>query len=83
MTDKAPSQHFCNKCGRVLLSVSPQFKYWLVSRDGTVVRCPQHITDWAMRRAGMRRTKTTNEWRKQAKEQDIPPTNILIEPFFD
>ena len=83
MTTQVPDQHFCTRCGRVLLSSSPQIKHWVVSEDGRVVRCPQHITDWAMRCAKIRRTKSTYDWRRIAKEQDNPPENILYEPFFD
>ena len=83
MTNQVPDQHFCTRCGRVLLSSSTQLKHWIVSEDGRVVRCPQHITDWAMRCAKIRRTKSTYDWRRIAKEQDNPPENILYEPFFD
>ena len=83
MTTQVPDQHFCTRCGRVLLSSSPQTHYWLVSEDGRTVRCPQHITDWSMRCAKVRRTKSTYGWRRIAQEQDNPPSNILYEPFFD
>jgi hypothetical protein len=83
MTTPVPDQYFCDKCGRVLLSSSPHYKHWLVSEDKRVIRCPQHITDWSMRCAKVRRTKTTYEWRRIAKEKDNPPSNILYEPFFD
>jgi hypothetical protein len=76
-------QHFCTKCGRVLLCPSPFSEWWLVSEDGRTVRCPQHITDWAMRQAKVRRTKATYKWKEEARANDIAPTNILIEPFYN
>ncbi len=78
-----PDTFFCTKCCRVILSSSPQFKNWMISSDARVVRCPQHITDWAMRCAKIRRTKENYQWRKLAKENDTPPINIIYEPFYD
>jgi len=85
MSSPVPVLGFCDKCGRVLVTGSPQSRYWIVSitEDRRVIRCPQHITDWAMRCANVRRTKETYEWRRIAKEQDNPTQNILYEPFFD
>ena len=83
MIQKEPDTFFCTKCGRVLLSSSPQYTNWIVSSDGVMVRCPQHITDYAMRCAKVRRTKANYHWREIAKESDIPPQNIMFEPFFD
>jgi len=77
--------YFCNKCGRVLLTTSPQVQFWLVSAERPrprVVRCPQHITDWAMRSAKMKRSKANYKWKRLAKEQDNPPESLAIEPFF-
>jgi hypothetical protein len=82
MTER-PSQHFCTKCGRVVLSIDKRIENWLVSEDGLVVRCPQHITDWQMRNAGRKRTKDSYRWRRIAKETDQPPRNIMYEPFYD
>ena len=85
---EAPDQlrfYFCAKCGRVLLSTSPQFSDWLVSSEiphPRVVRCPQHITDWAMRCANMKRTKASYRWRRLAKENDTPTEQLAYEPFF-
>ncbi|NBO53550.1 MAG: hypothetical protein EBU84_02925 [Actinobacteria bacterium] len=69
----------------MLLVGSQQEVNWLVSAERPyplVVRCPQHITDWAMRSAKMKRTKETYKWRRIAKEQDTPPDTIAIDPFF-
>jgi N-glycosylase/DNA lyase len=77
------SQHFCTKCGRVVLSIDKRIDNWLVSENGQVVRCPQHITDWSMRQAGKKRTKDSYRWRRIAKETDVPPLHIALEPFYD
>lgn len=45
-----------------------------------VVRCPQHITDWALWRAGYSRSKKT--WRavRQAQQKDVA-TPPLVVPY--
>ena len=83
MIQEKPDTFFCTKCGRVLLSTSPHYSNWIVSGDFKVIRCPQHITDWAMRCAKVRRTKANYIWRELAKENDKPPVSIIYEPFFD
>jgi hypothetical protein len=82
MTEQ-PSQYFCGKCGRVVLFKDKRKYNWLISDDGFVVRCPQHITDWQMRKAKKKRTMASYKWRRIAKEQDIPPKSLLHEPWFD
>ena len=54
------------------MSIDKRIENWLVSEDGLVVRCPQHITDWQMRMAGRKRTKDSYRWRRIAKETDQP-----------
>jgi hypothetical protein len=36
-----------------------------------------------MRQAKVRRTKATYKWKEEARANDIAPTNILIEPFYN
>jgi predicted RNA-binding Zn-ribbon protein involved in translation (DUF1610 family) len=83
MVQEKPDTFFCTKCGRVLLYPSSQSANWIISSDGMVVRCPQHITDWAMRCAKVRRTKANYLWRELAKGSDTAPQDIMFDPFFD
>ena len=50
----------------------------------SVVRCPRHITDWAMRQAGYRRTKKSYQWRRLGQEHDRRSSvqESLYSPFF-
>lgn len=77
---------FCEQCGRVVFEDSEDYEWWLVGTAATgelVVRCPQHITEWTMRRAGKGRTQAAYRWKRLAKEQDkYDYSQMLYEPFF-
>lgn len=70
----------CEKCGRTI-TTSPvpvvggldEFQWWLAGPNpsGTKVTfCPQHITVWALRRAGYGRGKNSMIFMEQAKAND-------------
>jgi len=46
--------YVCSKCGAKILSVDPEREHWLIARHKhirgrMVIRCPQHITEYALR----------------------------------
>lgn len=61
----------CHKCGKAILTVNKLRKYWLVRKDDNynVVRCPFHITEWALRKAGIARTKKNIDWMMKCREE--------------
>lgn len=80
----------CQKCGRATHygKGNPELKWWLIGTrtdDGEtpVIACPQHITVWALRMAGLGRGKAVMAWAKEAKEQDRNPfkDRPYVEPF--
>jgi hypothetical protein len=76
---------FCGKCGRVTYSDSPDYQWWLVGTDygTTVIRCPQHITEWTLRTSGKGRSMASYRWKRLAKENDTyDPSEMVWEPFF-
>ena len=74
----------CQFCGRATPSTA--VVGWLVSphrihADVTVVRCPQHWSEWAMRQCQGGRTK---EMRQQAMEAALMPVPVIpasLSPF--
>lgn len=78
-----PEPVFCDTCTRVLNPGDASVKWWLIGFDDEqlVVRCPQHITEWSMRKIGMKRTTMARRWKSMAKKQDKPPSNPLVEPI--
>lgn len=78
----------CNKAGCFKTTVvsHPSSQSWLIGEhDGDLyVRCPLHITDWAMRKAGKRRTKATYRWRREGLTESVYNDlhSPVIEPFW-
>ena len=68
-TNQVPEFLVCHKCGKAILSVNPQRKYWLIRKDTeyNVVRCPEDLTEWALRKAGIARTRKNMEWIRTSK----------------
>ena len=79
----------CGKCGRHVVSTEANAYWWLqgiTSSGYQVVRCPKHITDWAMRQAGKPRTMETYRWRRKGKEVDARQQlqdSFVYNPFYD
>jgi hypothetical protein len=49
----------------------------------TVVRCPQHITEWALRISGRGRSMASYRWKRLAKENDNYDSSMMsMEPLF-
>lgn len=72
---------FCDKCGRIAFDDAPEFKWWLVGNG--VIRCPQHITTWTLRKSGRGRSMEAHRWARQARDQDVyDPAWMSIEPLF-
>jgi hypothetical protein len=76
---------FCGKCGRIVYEDSDDYQWWLVGTGSgsSVIRCPQHITEWTMRIAGLPRSQASYRWKRLAKEQDnYDYSQMIYEPFF-
>ena len=79
----------CGKCGRHTVPTDEQSQWWLEGTSPSgypVVRCPQHITDWAMRQVGKSRTMASYRWRREGKEHDARQQlqdSFVYDPFFD
>jgi hypothetical protein len=76
---------FCGKCGRITYADSPERQWWLVGMDygTTVVRCPQHITEWTLRISGRGRSMASYRWKRLAKENDNYDSSMMsMEPLF-
>jgi len=49
----------------------------------TVVRCPQHITEWTLRISGRGRSMASYRWKRLAKENDNYDSSMMsMEPLF-
>jgi hypothetical protein len=77
----------CGKCGRAVAPTSSYVKWWLEGSSPSgypVVRCPPHISDWALRQT-IGRTKAAYKWRKEGIEEDRKHRlqESLFEPFFN
>jgi len=74
MVDTKRSIYLCDNCGRQVRPTDEEIEWWLISAPPLavkmVVRCPQHITDWSMRQAGIPRTRRNNKCAREAKKQD-------------
>ena len=76
----------CDECGRETLPLDEQVQWWLdgIKNNVRTTRCPQHITTWAIREAGLPRSKSTYRWARAAKEQDPgDPGHKHLNPIFD
>lgn len=76
---------FCGKCGRVTFEDSDQYKKWWLVGTGegmTIIRCPQHITEWTLRMSGKGRSMAAYKWRREAREHDEPEPLDYTEPFY-
>lgn len=83
--------YLCDVCSRILRPQDEpdEYQWWLISSPPLgrrfMVRCPRHVTEWAMRVAGVPRNKTFRRWLKQAHEHDAEPRTIdeSIHPYVD
>ena len=76
---------FCGKCGRITFAHADDYRWWLVGTEygSDVIRCPQHITTWALRTSGKGRHMANYRWAREAREQDTyDPKQMALEPFF-
>ena len=78
----------CQECGRTTAVDSESMLWWIyadrVDGFGKVVRCPQHITVWTLRMAGLGKGKDVVEWAVKAKEQDTtynPSRIYMADPY--
>lgn len=60
-------------------------RWWLISEDLTdpdyiIIRCPEHITDWALSKTRYGRTVAVRQWATQARKLKLPPVR-LSDPF--
>lgn len=84
MTDE-PEILCCQFCGRLTLSDADGAVHWLVDRhkayEGVwVIRCPHHISEWAMRNTVSGRTNENREKAKRGRDMDLLPVTGL-EPY--
>ena len=73
---------FCDICGRIVFKDDHQYEWWL--DNNSIVRCPQHITEWSLRISGKKRTKESFKWMREAKEhdKDYDPKKEWLRPIF-
>lgn len=74
----------CQVCGRA--TPSDQASGWLVSphrtnMNVTVVRCPQHWSEWALRNCKAGRTKEMREQMERSLAMPVPPIPAALGPF--
>ena len=74
----------CQVCGRAASRDDaegwldqPHRERW----DVRVVRCPQHISEWALRNTREGRTKANRELLAQGKQMPVPPIPPHASPF--
>lgn len=73
-----PEVLICQACGRASDARAVGADDWLVSshryRHGTfIIRCPQHISEWAMRHTLEGRTKEARDKASRGRQVPIPP----------
>jgi hypothetical protein len=81
--------YVCDKpgCGRtVRADDKDNYSRWLVSgvpvaKRFLVVRCPQHITHWALSQSGYGVSAEMMRWAERMKREDVPPLNPYAEPY--
>ena len=81
----------CQKCGVGLPIAEAKSNNWLIDtyrKDPTlmVVRCPAHITEWALRQSGNgrragARIKNQRARRREARAAGPPDRNVWVDPF--
>jgi hypothetical protein len=64
----------CQKCGRATIDNAETRKEWLVdfsrnSDSHLIVRCPEHITEWAMRQTWQGRTTSNRQKAAQGRSK--------------
>jgi len=69
----------CQRCGDAVLWSDPRREWWVYNDEFAV--CPHHITDWALRRAGKRRTKATWAWVRDGRKACPRSTLGYATPF--
>ena len=74
----------CQLCGRS--TSSDQTEHWLISphkydRNVTVVRCPQHWSEWALRHCRDGRTRVMRDRMREALSLPAPPIPAFLSPF--
>lgn len=74
----------CQFCGRV--TTREQIEGWLVSPHKsdlniTVVRCPQHWSEWALRHCRDGRTRVMRDRMKEALAMPVPAIPSSLSPF--
>lgn len=74
----------CQLCGRA--SPSDNAEGWLVSPhrtniEVTIVRCPEHISEWSLRQAKIGRTKAARQLAADGKKMPVPAIPAHLSPF--
>ena len=77
--------YVCQKCGRFCIKGSNEAPEWLVhphhaDADLLVIRCPQHITEWSLRQAGIPRTTKVRRWRALTRAKDAALRDTTPQP---
>jgi len=79
----------CQYCGYSMEAFNPDALHWLVSphraSEGLwVIRCPAHISEWAMRESKAGRTNANREKARWGREvwaqQLLPPSSVMPIP---
>lgn len=82
--DQYKSWLVCQFCGRATPVADSEG--WLNQPhrgrwDVRVVRCPQHISEWALRNTREGRTNANRELARRGREMEVPPIPVYLSPF--
>jgi len=78
----------CQYCGRVAEDNAENNATWLVELHAKlpsiyVIRCPHHISEWALRATKVGRTKEMREKARRGREMDLPPVTRFDRATWD
>lgn len=77
--DERPDVLVCQFCGRAAATSSDTDRDWFVDEHRNfpgvfIIRCPLHISEWAMRNSKSGRIKKNREKARRGKTLDVPET---------
>lgn len=84
MATQFQTWRICQRCGRA--TSSDNAEAWLVSPhrtniEVTIVRCPEHWSEWSLRNCRDGRTKVMRERMREALAMPVPTIPAHLSPF--